>query len=237
MMTEGLKTVDKDKGVSRDSILSADEIDSNNKDDDDGDYLDEYGNLKEDRNSNVEKSNGNISTVVEVKENIKAVSDKNASTPNKRQNRYNAEWKDLDNVSNSESRDGQIKEKRFVKSAVIAPDALNKLMFPRSSSLTWQEQERFIYNHFTLLKQGKLGPHSGDQWTFYQNFLELVREEQEEFATFTREVYSPTPAASLLTEDQRKYVTEVRSSLLLYSALLSLSSNIFSTVPRALLGL
>ena len=212
MMTEGLKTVDKDKGVSRDSILGADEIDSNNKDDDDGDYLDEYGNLKEDRNSNVEKSNGNISTEVEVKENIKAVSDKNASTPNKRQNRYNAEWKDLDNVSNSESRDGQIKEKRFVKSAVIVPDALNKLMFPRSSSLTWQEQERFIYNHFTLLKQGKLGPHSGDQWTFYQNFLELVREEQEEFATFTREVYSPTPAASLLTEDQRKYVTEVRSS-------------------------
>ena len=237
MMTEGLKTVDKDKGVSRDSILGADEIDSNNKDDDDGDYLDEYGNLKEDRNSNVEKSNGNISTVVEVKENIKAVSDKNASTPDKRQNRYNAGWKDLDNVSNSESRDGQIKEKRFVKSAVIAPDAVNKLMFPRSSSLTWQEQERFIYNHFTLLKQGKLGPHSGDQWTFYQNFLELVREEQEEFATFTREVYSPTPAASLLTEDQRKYVTEVRSSLLLYSALLSLSSNIFSTVPRALLGL
>ena len=237
MMTEGLKAVDKDKGVSRDSMLGADEIDSNNKDDDDGDYLDEYGNLKEDRNSNVEKSNGNISTVVEVKENIKAVSDKNASTPDKRQNRYNAGWKDLDNVSNSESRDGQIKEKQFVKSAVIAPDALNKLMFPRSSSLTWQEQERFIYNHFTLLKQGKLGPHSGDQWTFYQNFLELVREEQEEFATFTREVYSPTPAASLLTEDQRKYVTEVRSSLLLYSALLSLSSNIFSTVPRALLGL
>ena len=238
MMTEGLKAVDKDKGVSRDSMLGADEIDSNNKDDDDdGDYLDEYGNLKEDRNSNVEKSNGNISTEVEVKENIKAVSDKNASTPDKRQNRYNAGWKDLDNVSNSESRDGQIKEKRFVKSAVITPDALNKLMFPRSSSLTWQEQERFIYNHFTLLKQGKLGPHSGDQWTFYQNFLELVREEQEEFATFTREVYSPTPAASLLTEDQRKYVTEVRSSLLLYSALLSLSRNIFSTVPRALLGL
>ena len=65
MMTEGLKAVDKDKGVSRDCILGADEIDSNNKDDDDdGDYLDEYGNLKEDRNSNVEKSNENISTEV-----------------------------------------------------------------------------------------------------------------------------------------------------------------------------
>ena len=86
MMTEGFKAVDKDKGVSRDCILGADEIDSNNIDDD-GDYLDEYGNLKEDRNSNAEKSNENISTEVEVKENINAVSDKNASTQDKRQNK------------------------------------------------------------------------------------------------------------------------------------------------------
>ena len=239
MMTEGLKAVDKDQGVSRSTTFGADgKEDSNNKDDDDeGDYLDEYGNLKEDRNPNVEESNENFTSEVEVNENSNAKSNKNATKKDKKPKKGIPEWRDLDDVSNSESHGGQVKEKRFVKSAVIVPDALNKLMFPRSSSLTWQEQERFIYNHFTLLKQGKLGPHSGDQWTFYQNFLELVREEQEEFATFTREVYSPTPAASLLTEDQRKYVTEVRSSLLLYSALLSLSRNIFSTVPRALLGL
>ena len=198
MMTEGLKAVDDEK---------ADEKEK----EDDGDYLDEFGNIKEDTDTDKVDNKAKANDL-----NTEAVSNKyKNSTENKKggekskNKKGNPGWKDLDNVGDPGEKKNKVKE--YVKSAVKVPEISSKLMFPRSSSLNWLEQEKFLYNQ-RLVKEGKLGPENGNSWIFYQNFQELVLEEQEEFATFTKANFDPNP--SPLCEDHKRYVTEHRSARL-----------------------
>ena len=204
MMTEGLKAVDDGS--------QEEKVDEDGEDD--GDYFDEYGNIKENTSSSdiaakVKKDKG--------KEVAKVVG-KDDKTKEKRKpqhhQRGNPGWKDLDSISedtdNSQSSERKSKGREYVKSAIDI-QAVNKIMFPRESSLSWPEQEKFLFNE-KLIREGRLGPGSGNQWTFYQNFKELVAEEQEEFAKFTRDVYSPAPPS--LCNGHRKYVLDHRTARL-----------------------
>ena len=58
-------------------------------------------------------------------------------------------------------------------SAQKVPSLAPKLVFPRPSSLTWQEQETFLYKQ----RMVKLDNIIEDRWTFYKNFNELLVEE------------------------------------------------------------
>ena len=194
MLTEGMKELD------------GEALESGNKENDEEDYLDEYGNLKEDTKEvgveNVGKeSDTKKKTKKDTKNFTKSSKEKGKKNPNKN---YSDGWKDLDSEV-TETEQG----KEYVSSRVKIPDW--KLMFPRDSSLDWYEQETFLFKQCQA-RAGQLTPESGAQWMAYQNFLSLVTEEQEEFNRFTRDVYQPTPSS--VGEDHRKYVTEHRAARL-----------------------
>ena len=195
MVTEGLK------GVQENSEKEREEME------DEDDYLDEYGNLKDDVNSGDDE----VKTTSESKnaddEDPKKMSAKSNKGKGKKNNQKTSGegWKDLD----GEKTQSQSEEvKKYVSSAVKLPDT-NKMMFPRDSSLNWYEQATFLHK-LSLARTGQFSP--GPDWTVYQNFKSLVDEEQEEFNQFTRENFSPTPTS--LSEDHRKYVTDHRAARL-----------------------
>ena len=187
------------------------------KEDDEDDFLDEYGNLKIDGEEKANKVNANAMKAKSSKEQLKPKEEtkeacKGRSKAKKNnQGKGNKGWKDLDNVDDDQEKQKPKEQaKDYVKSAVVVPEAMTvKYLFPRSSSLTWAEQEKFLFNQ-KLVREGKLLPTHGNQWQFYQNFLEIVREEQEEFEQFTRDNFDSTPAQ--LKEDFKKYVTEHRAA-------------------------
>ena len=201
MMTEGLRSVED----------ADDQNESNEVGEEEGDYLDEYGNLKESASVKPKPKSviNDDKTKADNKETKKQSKKEKLSKNNK--NGGNKFWTDLDNVSpqDNDTMGGSKKQKEYVKSAINVPAISNKLMYPRPSSLTWAEQEKFLYNQ-KLLREGRLTPANGNQWTFYQNFLELVTEEQEEFAQFTHDNYSPVD--TVLCDDHKRYVTEHRTA-------------------------
>ena len=205
-MTEGLKAVE-----------DGNNPDEDNEEEEDGDYLDEYGNIKE----NVTPT----TIAATVKKNLKTEKGKsqdeddskgkkkNERQTNKSSQKGNTSWRDLDSADNSEDTKKRKDSKtEYVKSSVdIDMKAAGKLMFPRESSLSWTEQEKFLFNE-KLFKEGRLGPGNGNQWQFFQNFKELVMEEQEEFAQFIKVHFSPV--VHNLCEGHKKYVEDHRSARL-----------------------
>jgi len=190
MMTEGLRDVD-------DETKQDDEIDE----DDDGNYLDEYGNLRESK-----QESKTIKSKPEHKGEKKANLPPNSHKSNLFPKNL-ATWKDLDDLKSDDKQSN--KPSSFVKSAIQVPEASSQLIFPRDSSLSWTEQEKFLYND-QLVKEGKLTPSNGNQWIFYQNFLELVQEEQQEFADFIKANFNSFQ--SKICPDHAKYVTEHRAA-------------------------
>jgi len=180
MLTEGLRDVEGEKNE-----IEVDEGD-------DGDYLDEYGNL---RDSKPKECKANETKVNESKKynrgeksSENSVHNTNKSNPSKIGSKG---WKDLDAFTSKDKQSND--QNSFVKSAIKVPETSNQLMFPRPSSLTWKEQEKFLYEH-QRVKEGRLTPANGNQWRFYQNFLEIVQEEQQEFADFTKANFDSAPS-------------------------------------------
>ena len=199
MQTEGLMDVAGQTPVNKDNQKEEEEEE---------DYLDEYGNLKEDAvevkkvENEKERKGKSKEDTKKAKEVAKPRREKDDKKPSKKL--LSEGWKDLDSLP-TESEESR----RFVKSRVMMPD--NKLMFPRNSSLNWYEQETFLYKQ-SQARSGQLSPACGPQWTAYQNFASLVSEEQEEFNKFTRDNFHPTPIC--VCEEHRRYVTEHRAARL-----------------------
>ena len=140
MLTEGMKELD------------GEALESGNKENDEEDYLDEYGNLKEDTKEveveNVGKeSDTKKKTKKDTKNITKSSKEKGKKNPNKN---YSDGWKDLDSEV-TETEQG----KEYVSSRVKIPDW--KLMFPRDSSLDWYEQETFLFKQCQA-RAGQLTP-------------------------------------------------------------------------------
>ena len=172
-------------------------------DDEDGDYLDEYGNIKEDVTSDGESPIKRVESKEEKTKRGKGVERGRGSERGKRGRggggKGRGGWKDFDDVERKPSPD-------FVKSAPQLPAVLQKLVFPRPSSLSWAEQETFLFKQ-RMEREGKLDT-EGDKWIVFNNFKGLVAEEQEEFHEFTKENFNPSP--SPLSADYKRYVTEHR---------------------------
>ena len=167
MMTECLKAVD-------------DDGEEKKKEEDEEEFLDEYGNIKSDvdqKTCDDNTSKNKSSNSKEKPKPKKKETSKNSEGKSNNQGKGHKGWKDLDNVDDDqEKQKPKEKSKEYVQSAVVVPETMTmKYLFPRSSSLTWPEQEKFLFNQ-KLVREGKLLPTHGNQWQFYQNFLEIVRD-------------------------------------------------------------
>ena len=120
-------------------------------------------------------------------------------------------WRDYDNVKddlNTASLAKCYQNPREEQQAALSVVS-TQIVFPRLSSLSWREQEIFL-QQLELARQGRLAELPGHNLQQYHNMVELVQEEQQEFRSFAREVFSYR--CPPLEEDLLKYATEYRAA-------------------------
>lgn len=188
------------------------EIGSKEGEDSEDDYMDEYGNIKEDK-PKVVKDKPVKESKNEMKKS-KGKQEKSRKHPHKpptEDKRSAPKWRDYDNVKddlNTASLAKCYQNPREEQQAALSVVS-TQIVFPRLSSLSWREQEIFL-QQLELARQGRLAELPGHNLQQYHNMVELVQEEQQEFRSFAREVFSYR--CPPLEEDLLKYATEYRAA-------------------------